>query len=94
MSNIHSRFELDDEQHARFEAWSKHHWDVVHKNFIPPDRSGFGNKFIFAPTSAGDNVHVECAWCAANTPQRVVVLTKDDDGEFIYQYDDNWIQKP
>lgn len=93
MSNIHSRFEIDDEQHARFVAWSKHHWSVVHKGFIPPDHSGFGNQFIFGPTNSGCNVKVKCAWCAEHALQREVELTKDDDDEFIYQYDENWIRQ-
>jgi hypothetical protein len=93
MSNTHFTFEIDDQQHARFKAWSDHHWGVVHKGFTPPDFSGFGNQFVFGPTGLGCNVSVKCAWCTKDCPQHEVVLTKDDDDQFIVDYDDNWVIK-
>lgn len=94
MSNIHSRFDVTDPQHRRFREWSEHHWNVVHKGFTPPDRSGFGNQWVFGPTNSGMNLKVVCAWCTDSCPQHEVILTEDDDGEFIYQYDENWIKQP
>ena len=89
-----TKFELDAQQQARMNAWFKHHWEVIHKGWRPPDMSGFAGWYRFGPTGDGDNVEYECAWCADGSPHQKVVLTVDDDLEFCYEYDENWIRKP
>ncbi len=85
-----TKFELSEQQQARMDAWFKHHWEVVHKGWRPPDMSGFAGFFMFGPTGCGCNVKYECAWCAKDNPCRIVDLTDDDAGGFIYEYDENW----
>lgn len=86
-----TKFELDERQQARVDAWFKHHWEVVHAGFKPREMSGFSVWFHFGPTGMGCNAKVECVWCAKDCPQRECDLTVDfDDGEFIFQYDENW----
>jgi hypothetical protein len=89
-----TKFELDKEQQVRMNAWFKHHWDVVHQGWRPPDRSGFAGHYRFGPTMDGCNVDYECAWCVDGSPSQKVILTTDDDGEFIYPYDENWKRLP
>ena len=89
-----TKFELDDAQQARMDAWFKHHWDVVHKDWRPPDMSGFAGHFLFGPTGCGDNVEYRCAWCPDKSEQGHLIMTTDDDGEFLYEYDENWKRLP
>lgn len=90
-----TKFELNDQQQERMNSWFKHHWDVVHKGWRPPDTSGYAGKFLFGPTGCGCNVSYECAWCVDNSPNHKINLTFDeDDGEFIFKYDENWIRLP
>lgn len=88
MSN--TKFELNDEQQKRVDAWFKHHWDVVHKGFHPPDFTGFVCQFIFGPTSMGTNAKVVCVWCPKGHQGHECDFTLDDNGEFVFQYDENW----
>lgn len=90
-----TKFELTEAQQERMDAWSKHHWGVVHQGFRPhAGNDGFAGFFMFGPTGVGCNVKYECAWCNANSPHRTVDLTEDEDGSFIYQYDENWNRLP
>lgn len=89
-----NKFELDKDQQARMDAWFKHHWDVVHKGWQPPDMSGFAGHFRFGPTGDGCNVDYQCAWCVDGSACQSVILTVDDDGEFIADYDENWKKLP
>lgn len=91
-----TKFELTKEQKERSDAWFKHHWDEVHRNFRPRDMSGFACEYVFAPTGCGCNVKIQCVWCVPETPQRECILTidEDDTGKFIYEYDENWIKLP
>lgn len=90
-------FTLSEQQEARAKAWLKHHWGTIHKDFNPPDKSGFLVWYSFAPTGIGCNVIVECAWCPDDHPQQQISLTEDEDdpeSPFIYDYDENWKQLP
>lgn len=87
-------FTLSKEQKERFDAWHRHHWEVVHKNWTPPDRSGFVCEFIFGPTGCGDNVRVKCVWCNPGHQGHEVNLTESDDGGFIFEYDSDWNKLP
>lgn len=90
-----AKFELDEEQQKRFDAWFKYHWEVHHKGWKPRDMSGFAYWMMFGPTGCGDNVKVECAWCSEDFPGHELNLTTDsDDGGFIFEYDENWIKIP
>jgi hypothetical protein len=84
------KFELDDMQQARADAWFKHHWEVIHANFHPREMSGAAVKFTIIPTGCGDNIDMECIWCKEGMPAQKVVLTVGDDGEFIFEYDADW----
>lgn len=89
------KFELTKAQQERSDAWFKHHWDVVHKDWRPRDMSGFACEYVFGPTGYGCNVKIQCVWCAPETPQRECILTEDfDSGDLIYQYDENWVRLP
>lgn len=90
-------FTLSEQQDARSKAWFKHHWEVIHKGFNPPDKSGFSVWYSFAPTGIGCNVKMECVWCSKDNPNREIDLTEDDDdpeGGFIFEYDENWKRLP
>lgn len=87
------KFELDQDQQARFDAWFQHHWNVVHKGFHPRDMSGFACEFTFGPTVEGCNCKVECVWCPQGAPGHECNLTVDDGGELIVQYDEDWNEK-
>ena len=92
-----SKFELDDKQQARLDAWFKHHWDVVHKGWRPrPGNDGFAGFYMFGPTGVGCNVKYQCAWCPDGSPQQEVDLTidEDDTGDLIIEYDENWNRIP
>lgn len=91
-----TKFELNDAQQARMDAWFKHHWDVVHKGWRPPDMSGFAGHFMFGPTGCGCNVEYKCAWCPDDSQQGRLIMTVDEDGdgEFLYEYDENWNKLP
>src|SRR5512135_2311635 len=90
-----TKFELDAEQQARVDAWFKHHWDVVHKDFRPREMTGAAVKFTFMPTGMGTNAKVECIWCTAGHQGHECDLTTDfDEGGFIYEYDENWNRLP
>ena len=43
-------------------------------------------KFTVIPTGVGDNITVHCLYCDKGK----VVLTLDDDGEFLCNYDKDW----
>ena len=90
------KFELEDKQQARLDAWFKHHWEVVHKDWQPRDMSGFAGWYMFGPTGCGNNVKYRCAWCKDNDPKGEVDLTidEDDTGDLIIEYDENWNQLP
>ena len=91
-----TKFELESNQQGRMDAWFKHHWDVVHKGWRPPDMSGFAGHYRFGPTGCGCNVDYRCAWCVDGSPQQMVILTidEDGDGDFIVEYDENWNEIP
>ena len=90
-----AKFELSEQQQARFDAWFKHHWEVVHAGFRPRDMSGFAVWFHFGPTGCGCNAQVECVWCPEGHQGHEVILTEDsDEGVFIYEYDENWNRLP
>lgn len=83
-------FKIDEMQTTRLDAWFKHHFEVIHAKFRPRDIGGAAVKFIFIPTGSGDNITVECLWCKEGDPAHSVVLTVGDDGEFIFEYNDEW----
>jgi hypothetical protein len=84
-------FQLTDAQQARADAWFKHHWEVVHKNWRPRDMSGFAVWYHFGPTGTGNNVKVECAWCPVGHQGHEVNLTEDfEEGDLLVQYDADW----
>lgn len=87
-----AKFELSDAQQARMDAWFKHHWEVVHKDWRPrAGNNGFAGFYMFGPTGCGENVKYQCAWCAEDSPRRELSLTEDsDEGGFIYEYDADW----
>lgn len=92
---MNTKFELDNEQQARVDAWFKHHWDVVHKGFRPRDSSGFAVQFIFGPTGMGCNAKVVCVWCPEGHQGHECDFTIDEDmGGFIFDYDENWNRLP
>lgn len=88
------KFELNPQQEARYKAWLTHHWEVIHKGFHPRGDSPVVCWFIFGPTGIGDNIRVECQWCPEGHQGHELDLTEDDDGEFIFQYDENWNRLP
>ena len=90
------KFELDDNQVKRVKNWFKHHWEVLHKNWQPPDRSGFMLWYMFAPVDVGMNAKVVCVWCADDNPKRECDLSidEDGDGDFTIEYDENWDKIP
>jgi len=71
-------FKLDKEQAQRFEKWATEQA----KKGRSRDFSGFRFQFVFGPTGCGDNIHV----IDTHTHDEIV-LSKDDDGEFIYNED-------
>lgn len=74
-------FKLDGEQQNRLDRWANKH-RLVHASGVR-DCSGAWLRYIFLPTGMGDNVTVECIWCE----NVKLVLTKDDDGDFLYNED-------
>jgi hypothetical protein len=88
------KFELSADQQARVDAWFKHHWEVVHAGFRPREMTGVAVKFTFIPTGMGPSSQVECVWCKEGHQGHAVDLTEDDEGGFIYEYDENWNRLP
>lgn len=88
------KFEFTEAQQARYSAWFKHHWEIVHKGFHPRGDSPVTSWFIFGPTGIGDNVRVECQWCNEGHQGHTLDLTEDDGGGFIFEYDEDWNRLP
>ena len=77
MKNI--KFELDDDQMKRFNKWAK---EQIKKTGRSSDSFGFRFEFLFGPTGMGNNVKVIDAFTKDE-----IILTIDDDGEFLYNED-------
>lgn len=87
-------FKLSANQKKRMDAWFQYHWDVVHANWRPRDSSGFAGWHRFGPTLSGCNTEYHCAWCKEGDPKGDLNMTEDDDGDFIYEYDETWKRLP
>lgn len=79
MSKKKIKFELDEEQTARFIKWRDQQAD---KTCRRTDSFGFRFQFLFGPTGCGCNVEVIDAF----TNERIN-LSKDDMDEFLYNED-------
>jgi len=83
-----TKFELNEMQQARVDAWFKHHFETV--SHVGRDYSGAAVKFSFIPTGLGPSCKVECLWCVPETSSHSIDFSEDDDGEFATDYDETW----
>lgn len=83
-------FHISQQQDERRKEWCKKHADEAHPKGVR-DMSGAAWKYTILPTGCGCNIEIECIWC----PGTKVILTEDDDGEFLYNLDGtkSWCSK-
>lgn len=74
------KFELNEEQTARFIKWRDQQAD---KTCRRTDSGGFRFQFLFGPSYDGNNVEVIDAF----TNDRINLTQDSDDGEFLYNED-------
>lgn len=61
------KFELDDNERAKLEAWNKRHLEVAHNGEEPHCGAAGGRvSFVITPTGLGTIVAVECGVCVRN----------------------------